>query len=98
MVQEHGQQSRINFDNVADMAKIHLSFLAGGSIDNLFRWTPLRVNDVAVHTGQSDSFNSAMAQRSENVRVDFPGKDHFGHLQRLVISDATAFNDGLLHS
>jgi hypothetical protein len=27
--------------------------------------------------------------------IDFPGKNHLGHLQRIVVSHAAAFNDCL---
>ena len=39
-----------------------------------------------------------MTQRGENVGVDLAGKDHLGHLQRIVVGHPAAFDDGLFDS
>ncbi len=54
------------------------------------------MDDVAVNSGKTHCFNSAVAQSRQNVDVDFSGKNHLGHLQRGVVSHAAAFDDRLL--
>jgi hypothetical protein len=53
------------------------------------------MNDVSVYARKTNGMHTSMTQRRENVGVDFAGKNHLGHLQRIVVGHAAAFDDCL---
>src|SRR6266404_5043737 len=72
--------------------------LAGFAIHDLFRRPALGMHDVSIHSRQAYRFNSAMAQRGQNVSIDLAGKYHFGHLQSRVVGNAPALDNCLLNT
>ena len=78
------------------MSKINFIAHAGFAVQDLFRRPSFRVHDVAVDTGESDSFDAMITKCSKDVGIDLSGKDHLRHFERRVVSDATAFDDRLL--
>src|SRR2546423_14021783 len=95
MIEQHRQQARIDFEDVADMAKIDLRAFAGRAIHDYFRRPPLGMHDVSVDAGQSDGVNSAMTESGENVCINLSGEDHLCHFQRVIIRNAANFNNSL---
>ena len=78
------------------MAKINLRAFTSLAIDYFPRRSAFRVDNVSIDAGQADCVNTAMTKRCQDVGVNFSGEDHLRHFQRVVVSDATAFDDCLL--
>ena len=78
------------------MAKINLGAFARLLVSDLARWTTRCVNNVAVNTGKANGVNSAITKRRKNVSVDLAGKNHLRHLQCVIVSYPSAFDDRLL--
>src|ERR1041385_1644806 len=98
MIEQHGEQSRVDFENVAYVAEIYLSAFARSAIDDLFRWTAFGMHDISINARQSNRVNPAMTQCGEDICVDLAGEDHLRHLERFVICNAAPLDDCLLDS
>src|ERR1041385_182255 len=96
MIEKHGEQSRVDFENVAYVAEIHVSAFASRAIEDLFRGTAFGMHDISINARQSNRVNPAMTQCGEDVCVDLAGKDHLRHFERFVVCNAAPLDDYLL--
>src|SRR5882724_545075 len=93
--EQQAQQSHVDLDYIADVAKVDRLHFAGLLIEHLLDLAPPGVNDVSVNARQPNRLATEAAQRRDYVQVDLPGKDHLGDLERLCISNPSAVDDAL---